>query len=191
MNKEAVASLNGKVTKIGLRMEGGGSYEVVDGQWKKYGLAPEMELTLGPDADPAEEMAKLRAILIDEIKDFVAPFEKLIAEKPVAPVARPAQQPAPAQHAGMLENADDEGEYVRFPVQEIVVAFAESGTKFSKVKGGKWMRHGVKCWEEVLALPPVNVDLANHPAGTIEFPAGLHAMALVINGTPKKIVGWA
>lgn len=194
MDKAKVEALNGKITQIGLRLEGGGSYEVVDGQWKKYGIAPEITLALGPDADPAEEMAKLTDILIEEIKDFVAPFEKLIAEKPVAPptpVARPAQQQAPKQHAGMLENPDEEGEYVTFPVQSIEVAFAESGTKFSKVKGGKWVRHGVKCWEEVLALDPVNVDLSKLEAGAISFPSGLQAVAWVVGGTPKKVTGWA
>lgn len=205
MDKALVEKLNGKITKIGLRIEGGGSFEVEDGRWKKYGIAPELFLELNLDADPAEEMEKLKGLIVAEIKAFVGAIEKQIPtsapkKTKTNPVAQPAQQQATAQqqeteyvNAGQPadDTSDADVEYVTYPVSAIEVKFAESGAKFSKVKGGKWMRHGVKCWEEILAKDPVNCDLEAQPVGNVEFPKGLQAVAMVIGGTPKKVVDWA
>jgi len=57
--KSTVEKLEGKVTKITLRLEGGLTVEQ-DGKWKKYAIAPEMTVSVGSEDDFEEARRRQR-----------------------------------------------------------------------------------------------------------------------------------
>ena len=78
-----------------------------------------------------------------------------------------------------------------FSVDSILIEVMPDGeTKTAKAKGGKWTKYGVKVWDEVLALPPLEWDLQELDVAEYGPPAGLTAIVLMVEGKPKKVKGW-
>ena len=114
-----------------------------------------------------------------------APKKATVAK--AAPVAQSAQQPAKTGPAPTPASNEDV-----FDVDSISIGFMPDGvTKTAKAKGGKWTKYGVKVWDEVLALPPLEWDLQELDVAEYGPPKGLKAMVLMMDNKPKKVTGWA
>jgi len=106
-----------------------------------------------------------------------------VAKKP--PVAQSAQQPTPVK-VGAAPSDEDV-----FDVESIVIKVMPDGvTKTAKAKGGKWTKYGVKVWDEVLALPPLEWDLPQLDVGEYGVPKGLQAIVMMQEGKPRKVTAW-
>ena len=104
-----------------------------------------------------------------------------------SPTEPPKKTAAPVAPSAPTAPTEDEDV---FTAETITVEYTPGGDKRAKIKGGKWKKYGVMCWKEVLALPPLEWDLDTLGAADYPVPAGVQAIALLVDGKPKKIVGW-
>jgi len=188
--KGTVEKLEGKVTKITLRLEGGLTVEQ-DGKWKKYAIAPEMTVSVGSEDDFEEQAAALEAHLSAWIGKYLKPIE----EHYTAPsVAQHAQQSTPKatpqpQQSGLLDSTSK-----TFVVETLSVSIT-GGKRYMKAKGGHFKMYGVNVWEEVAAMPPLEWDLATLDGADYAAPEGLTAIYVektLDSGkvVPDKVTGW-
>jgi len=89
-------------------------------------------------------------------------------------LATAAQAPAPTQ----------DGSTVEFLATEIIMTYDDAGKPAYKAKGGRYMKYGVRIWEEVL---PVLVDPETLKPGP--NPVEIKVRALMGERGPKKIIG--
>ena len=106
--------------------------------------------------------------------------------EPPKPVLRDAPKKAKTGPAPTPASNEDV-----FDVDSIVIEVMPDGvTKTAKAKGGKWTKYGVKVWDEVLVLPPLEWDLQELDVAEYGPPKGLKAIVLIVDNKPKKVTGW-
>ena len=112
-----------------------------------------------------------------------------LATVPAGAVVKPVAQPATPVKVGAAPTpASDED---IFDVESIVIEVMPDGvTKTAKAKGGKWTKYGVKVWDEVLALPPLEWDLKALDVAEYGPPKGLQAIVMMVDGKPRKVLEW-
>jgi len=182
--KSTVEMLKGKVTTISLRLEGGLTIEH-EGKWKKYAIAPEMTVSVGPTDDFEAKAAELEAYISAWIGKYLKPIEEHYApENPVLHDAPVAPKAPVAQDAQQLVDEDT------FVAETITVEYTPGGEKRAKVKGGRWLKYGVTCWPEVLKMPPLEWDLDALDAADYPVSAGVTAIVMMLDDKPKKVTEW-
>jgi len=163
------------------------SRKVSDDNYGSFGVQASITL----EVEEGEDKDVLYAASTSWLSEKIAGTHKAHGTMPSQPapagaVAKPASV---AQHsvAGGVPQADDVDV---FTAETITVEYTPGGEKRAKVKGGKWKKYGVVCWPEVLALPPLEWELDALDAADYNVPAGVQAVALMVDDKPKKIIGW-
>jgi len=102
---------------------------------------------------------------------------------PAGAVLKAAPQKAPAPVKVGAAPSDEDV----FDVESIVIEVMPDGvTKTAKAKGGKWTKYGVKVWDEVLALPPLEWDLKALDVAEYGPPDGLQAVVMMVDANPRR-----
>jgi hypothetical protein len=113
-----------------------------------------------------------------------------LATVPAGAVVKPAQHPTPIPAGAVPGKVSQDDEDI-FDVDSIVIEVMPDGvTKTAKAKGGKWTKYGVKVWDEVLALPPLEWDLKALDVAEYGPPDGLQAVVMMVDGKPRKVLEW-
>ena len=115
-------------------------------------------------------------------------FNDAITTASTATSSTPYCSPPKPVKVGAAPTGDDDV----FDVESIVIEMMPDGvTRTAKAKGGKWTKYGVKVWDEVLALPPLEWDLQQLDVADYGPPKGLKAIVMMAEGKPRKVTGWA
>ena len=172
-----------KVTEIHIRM----SRKISDDNYGSFGVEGEIILEL-EDKDDKDEMWAYGASWLSAKLAGTHKSHGTISSQPVlqTPDDAPKQAPKPVK-TGPTPASDEDV----FDVESIVIEMMPDGvTRTAKAKGGKWTKYGVKVWDEVLALPPLEWDLQQLDVGEYGPPEGLQAVAMMQDGKPRKVTAW-
>ena len=111
-----------------------------------------------------------------------------------SPTEPPKKATAPQpQQSGLLDDTSK-----TFVVETLSVEI-KGGKRYVKAKGGNFKRYGVNVWKEVLALPPLELNIDELDGSDFPAPPGLTAIyiekAIEKDGeqkmVPDKVTGWA
>lgn len=96
---------------------------------------------------------------------------------------------AAAAGAGQTLNANPalSGDTVAFEAVTLLMSYDDNGQPVYKVKGGQYMKFGVRVWPEV--LPALGVEAASLKPGP--NPVSLRVRALMGEHGPRKVIGLA
>ena len=154
---------------------------------------------IGSEADPdavlraTREWLKEKAVEANKVTmDKLLVLYKAYHEPGVAPAKPPvAKKPPVAQSAQQPVKTEPQGDEDVFDVDSILIEVMPDGvTKTAKAKGGRWTKWGVKVWDEVLLLPPLEWTLQELDVGDYGPPKGLQAIVLMVDDKPKKVTAW-
>ena len=170
-----------KVREIHIRM----SRKISDDNYGSFGVEGEIFLELEEGEDKDEMWAYGTSWLSAKLDGTHKAHGTM--PSPTEPVLRDAPQKKAKTGPAPIVAEDEEV----FDVDSILIETMPDGkTKTAKAKGGKWTKYGVKVWDEVLALPPLEWDLQELDVADYGPPAGLTAIVLMQDNKPKKVTGW-
>ena len=171
-----------KVKEIRIGM----SRKVSDDNYGSMGVQGEIFLVLEDDDDKDEMWAFGTSWLSAKLAG-THKAHGTVSSQPEPPVLRDAPTKTKTGPAPTPASNED-----IFDVDSIVIEVMPDGvTKTAKAKGGKWTKYGVKVWDEVLALPPLEWDLQELDVAEYGPPKGLKAIVMMVDDKPRKITGWA
>lgn len=133
------------------------------------------------DSYGLERQITLRSADRAEAKLLLSESSTLIGEALKRGWTIKPQQPESAQKSN---GHKPDGEYETFVADQLVITFDEHGKGF-KVKGGKYRKHGVRVWPEVISVLGFDPDKLEPGIQ----PINLKVSVLMENGQPKKVVG--
>jgi hypothetical protein len=143
-------------------------------------VAPPTPLNNQPDNDKngagkmtAEELRSALQALTERLDQIEASLAALREGLTAA-----AGQPVPSQPAG---------ETVIMEATILLMSYDDNGQPVYKVKGGQYMKFGVRVWPEV--LPALGVDPATLKPGP--NPVNLHLRVLMGEHGPRKVISLA
>ena len=188
-----------KVKELHIRM----SRKISDDNYGSFGVEGEIFLELD-DKDDKDEMWAYGTSWLSAKLTGTHKAHGTVSSQPTSNVeivhidtetgafqrAQPTPLPAGsvAKPAPVAQDAQQEDV---FDVDSIVIEVMPDGvTKTAKAKGGKWTKYGVKVWDEVLALPPLEWDLQELDVAEYGPPKGLQAIVMMVDDKPKKVTGW-
>ncbi len=131
--------------------------------------------TTNPDRMTAEELrAALRSMVerLDSIEEDLASIREGLAAAAAHPAAA---QAIPAAS----------GETVVFEAVNLILSYDDAGNPVYKVKGGNYMKFGVRVWPEV--LPALGIDPAVLKPGP--NPIKIKVTAIMGESGPRKVIG--
>lgn len=187
MDSKTMEELGAKIVQVSVSYE----RKISDGQYGSVGGFFSVTADVALEADPEVALdATFAWVKKAAVRNMKTSFDG-IARKD-APAALPRQAPPAAPPAAQPATAPAPAEtYEVFAVDTIAIEFAPNGEKRAKAKGGKYVKFGVIVWPEVLALPPLEWVVDDLDAIEYGVPAGVSAKVLLVDGKPKKVVGWA
>ena len=172
-----------KVTELRIGM----SRKISDDNYGSMGVQGEIFLILEDDDDKDEMWAYGTSWLSAKLAGTHKAHGTLDSQ-PELPKGAVLKE-APKAKTGPAPVVQDDEDV--FDVDSIVVEVMPDGvTKTAKAKGGKWTKYGVKVWDEVLALPPLEWNLQVLDVGEYGPPKGLQAIVLMSGDKPKKVTAW-
>ena len=157
---------------------------------------------IGSEADPdavlraTREWLKEKAVEANKVTmdKLLVLYNKYHKPTPVPSVpelpktATEPHKPAPTKTGPAPTVGSDEAV---FDVDSILIEVMPDGvTKTAKAKGGRWTKYGVKVWDEVLLLPPLEWTLQELDVGDYGPPKGLQAIVMMVDDKPKKVTAW-
>jgi len=81
--------------------------------------------------------------------------------------------------------ATQDGQTVEFLATEIILGYNDEGKPTYKAKGGRYMKYGVRIWDEVLPLLGLDVETLKPGPN----PVNIRVRALMGEKGPRKIIG--
>jgi hypothetical protein len=91
-----------------------------------------------------------QGIQIGEAK-VAAPAIPIRTIQPATPAGAPAPAPAPIVRAPIVQSVSETATGDNLDVQQISRHTTDNGKEYYRVKGGRYMRHGIRCWPEIAA----------------------------------------
>ena len=164
----------------------------VSENYDSKGVSVGLTVSLEEGDDPNVEYAAAVSFCAEKIAGTL----KAHGAIPSQPVLRDSPKPAlVAKTAPVAQDAQQDKTFV----VEMLSVEVKGGKRYTKAKGGPFVKYGVNVWPEVLAQPPLEWDAETLDGADYPAPTGLTAIytekAIEKDGeqkmVPDKVTGWA
>ena len=166
----------------------------VSENYDSKGVSVGLTVSLEEGDDPNVEYAAAVSFCAEKIAGTLKahgaiPSQSVLATQPkkAAPVAKE------------IDGGDPQPSTAKTFVVETLSVEVKGGKRYTKAKGGPFVKFGVNVWPEILALPPLEWDAETLDGADYPAPEGLTAIyiekAIEKDGeqkmVPDKVTGWA